>query len=70
MARLKKRISLLGRLRNYFITGIVVLVPIGITLLLPVIITGGLSIHTIVDWQLDHRWLIIHSPFTFIGFLI
>ena len=34
MARLKKRISLLGRLRNYFITGIVVLVPIGITLYL------------------------------------
>jgi len=35
MARLKKkRISLVGRLRNYFITGIVVLVPIGITLYL------------------------------------
>ena len=35
MARLKRRrISLFGRLRNYFITGIVVLVPIGITLYL------------------------------------
>ncbi len=35
MARLKKkRISLFGRLRNYFITGVVVLVPIGITLYL------------------------------------
>ena len=35
MARIKKkRISLIGRLRNYFITGIVVLVPIGITLYL------------------------------------
>ena len=35
MARLKRRrISLLVRLRNYFITGIVVLVPIGITLYL------------------------------------
>ena len=35
MARLKRRqISLLARLRNYFITGIVVLVPIGITLYL------------------------------------
>jgi NADH-quinone oxidoreductase subunit H len=45
-------------------------IPIAMTLLLPVIITGGLSIHTIVEWQLDHRWLIIHSPFTFIGFLI
>ena len=30
----KKKISLLARLRNYFITGIVVLVPIGITLYL------------------------------------
>ena len=30
----KKRASLLARLRNYFITGIVVLVPIGITLYL------------------------------------
>jgi len=35
MARSKKRrISLVARLRNYFITGIVVLVPIGITLYL------------------------------------
>ena len=32
MARLKRRsISIIGKLRNYFITGIVVLVPIGIT---------------------------------------
>ena len=35
MARLKRRsISLTAKLRNYFITGIVVLVPIGITLYL------------------------------------
>ena len=35
MARLKRlRLSLFARLRNYFITGIVVLVPIGITLYL------------------------------------
>ena len=35
MARLKRRrISLFARLRNYFITGVVVLVPIGITLYL------------------------------------
>ena len=35
MARLKRRrISIVARLRNYFITGIVVLVPIGITLYL------------------------------------
>ena len=30
----RKRISFVARLRNYFITGIVVLVPIGITLYL------------------------------------
>ena len=35
MAKLKRRgISILGRLRNYFIAGLVVLVPIGITLYL------------------------------------
>ena len=34
MAILKKRRSLVSKLRNYFITGIVVLVPIGITLYL------------------------------------
>ena len=35
MAKLKRKsISILGKLRNYFITGIVVLVPIGITLYL------------------------------------
>ena len=35
MARLKrKKISIVAKLRNYFITGIVVLVPIGITLYL------------------------------------
>ena len=45
-------------------------IPIAITLLLPVIITGGLGVHAIVEWQLDHRWLILHSPFTVIAFLI
>ena len=35
MARLKrKRISVVAKLRNYFITGIVVLIPIGVTLYL------------------------------------
>ena len=34
MARVKKNTSLVSRLRNYFIAGIVVLVPIGITLYL------------------------------------
>ena len=34
MVKNKKKISLVAKLRNYFITGIVVLVPIGITLYL------------------------------------
>ena len=35
MAKLKRKgVSILAKLRNYFITGIVVLVPIGITLYL------------------------------------
>ena len=41
MARLKRRsISIIARLRNYFITGIVVLVPIGITLYLTKFLIG------------------------------
>ena len=34
MSKNKKKISIVSKLRNYFITGIVVLVPIGITLYL------------------------------------
>lgn len=45
-------------------------IPIALTLLLPVIISGGLDVYTIVDWQLQNRWLILHSPFTFIAFFI
>ncbi len=45
-------------------------IPIGMSLLLPVIIAGGLGVHAIVEWQLDNRWIIIHSPFTFIAFFI
>ena len=41
MARLKRRsISIIARLRNYFFTGIVVLVPIGITLYLTKFLIG------------------------------
>ena len=36
MTRTKKKISLLSRLRNYFLAGIVVLVPIGFTLYLTI----------------------------------
>ena len=45
-------------------------IPIGLTLLLPVIISGGLDVHTIVDWQLQNRWIILHSPFAFVAFFI
>ena len=45
-------------------------IPIAMCLLLPVIITGSLGVHGIVDWQLNNRWLIIHSPFTLIAFFI
>ena len=34
MARIKKRISIIAKIRNYFFTGVVVLVPLGFTLYL------------------------------------
>ncbi len=40
MAYIKKKRSILGRFRNYFITGIVVLIPIGITIYLTLFITS------------------------------
>ena len=40
MSKNKKKISIVSKLRNYFITGIVVLVPIGITLYLTKFIIG------------------------------
>ena len=36
----RKRISFIARLRNYFITGVVVLIPIGFTLYLSKILIG------------------------------
>jgi NADH-quinone oxidoreductase subunit H len=45
-------------------------IPIGLTLLLIVIVCGSLQISDIVSWQANHRWFIIHSPFTFIAFFI
>ena len=38
MAKQQKKRSILARFRNYFITGIVVLIPIGITVYLTVFI--------------------------------
>ena len=38
MRKIKKKTSILSRLRNYFIAGAVVLIPIGITLYLSIFI--------------------------------
>ena len=45
-------------------------IPIGLSLLLVVIVTGSLNLGDIVQWQSDHRWFIIHSPFTFLAFFL
>ena len=45
-------------------------IPIGLSLLLVVIVTGSLNLGDIVQWQSDHRWFIIHSPFTVVAFFI
>ncbi len=45
-------------------------IPIGLSLLLPVLAVGSLHIGDIVDWQSDNRWFIFHSPFAFIAFFI
>lgn len=45
-------------------------IPVGLTVLLAVLIAGSLNLGDIVNWQSENRWLIIHSPFTFIGFFI
>ena len=45
-------------------------IPIGLSLLLAVIVVGSLNLGDIVQWQSEHRWFIIHSPFTFVAFFI
>ena len=45
-------------------------IPIGLSLLLVVIVDGSLNLGDIVQWQSNHRWFILHSPFTFIAFFI
>ena len=45
-------------------------IPIGLTLLLIVITVGSLQMNSIVEWQDQNRWFIIHSPFAFIAFFI
>ena len=45
-------------------------IPLGLSILLPVLVVGSLQIGDIVGWQAEHRWFIFHSPFTFIAFFI
>jgi NADH-quinone oxidoreductase subunit H len=45
-------------------------IPIGLSLLLVVLVTGSLHLGEIVQWQADNRWFIFHSPFTFLAFFI
>ena len=45
-------------------------IPIGLSLLLVVVVTGSLHLGDIVQWQENHRWFIFHSPFTFMAFFI
>ena len=45
-------------------------IPIALSLILVVLVSGHLDIHGIVQWQADNRWFILHSPFAFLGFVI
>ncbi len=44
--------------------------PLGMCLLLVVMVVGSLRFDDIVLWQMEHRWFLVHSPFTFIAFFI
>ena len=44
--------------------------PLGMSLLLVVMVAGSLQFSEIVAWQEQHRWFLIHSPFTFVAFFI
>jgi NADH-quinone oxidoreductase subunit H len=45
-------------------------IPIGLSLLLVVIVSGSLHLGDIVQWQESNRWFIFHSPFAFLAFYI
>ena len=45
-------------------------IPIGLSLLLVVLVVGSLHLGDIVAWQAEHRWFILHSPFSFLAFFI
>ncbi len=45
-------------------------VPLGLSLLLVVMVVGSLQFSDIVAWQEQHRWFLIHSPFTVVAFVV
>jgi len=47
-------------------------VPVTLTILMMVMLAGGLSLNTLISGQtaLPHGWYIFHNPFSFIGFFI
>ena len=45
-------------------------IPIALSLILVVLVSGHLDIHGIVQWQSENRWFILHSPFALLGFII
>ena len=44
--------------------------PVGMSLLLVVMVAGSLQFSEIVLWQEQHRWFLVHSPFTVVAFVI
>ncbi|MFB0515984.1 MAG: NADH-quinone oxidoreductase subunit NuoH [Candidatus Neomarinimicrobiota bacterium] len=44
--------------------------PVGMSLLLVVMVVGSLQFYDIVAWQEQHRWFLVHSPFTVAAFII
>ena len=43
-------------------------IPIGLTILIPILIAGSMQISEIVSWQESNRWILFHSPFTVVAF--
>ena len=45
-------------------------IPIGLTILIPILLAGSMQVSEIVAWQESNRWILFHSPFTVIAFVI
>ena len=43
-------------------------IPIALTILIPILISGSMQISEIVSWQESNRWILFHSPFTIVAF--